>query len=260
MQKLTTEGQNIVNELSNKYNLSQDAIIHMIGAVNNGGGTMAQFNCPELGGGGQWMRGGMTMVGDMFNYGLKNTVDNLCNEISNALAYTIIFPLAPKGTRLSNQWWPIELGNPFSSGAQNSTRYAIFQNRLAVDVNGVVTIYDTLDNNISGISQQQGGNDSLTFSSQYGTILVSTLPVVSDVNHTNNNPQNNFIEPVKNNFIEPISEPIRQPIINNSSNSISNESSKTIIELIEQVASLHKAGILTDNEFNTKKSELLSRL
>ena len=38
MQKLTTEGQNIVNELSNRYNLSQDAVIYMIGAVNNGGG------------------------------------------------------------------------------------------------------------------------------------------------------------------------------------------------------------------------------
>lgn len=252
MQKLTQEGQNIVNDLSNRYNLSSDAIIYMIGAVNNGGGSMAQFNCPELGGGGQWMRGGMTMVGDMFNYSLKNTVDNLCNDISNALATTIIFPIAPKGTRQSNQWWPVELGNPFSSGAQNSTRYAIFQNRLAVDINGQVTVYDTLDNNISGISQQQGGNDSLTFSSQYGTILVSTLPIVSGGNQSNNTPQNNFIAP--------INEPIAQPIINNSSASIQNESAKTIIELIEQVASLHKAGILTDNEFNTKKSELLSRL
>ena len=221
---------------------------------------MAQFNCPELGGGGQWMRGGMTMVGDMFNYGLKNTVDNLCNDIANALASTIIFPLAPKGTTQSNQWWPGELGNPFSSGAQNSTRYAIFPNRLAVDYNGQVTVYDTLDNNISGISQQQGGNNSLTFSSQYGTILVSTLPVVTGTNQINNAPQNNFIEPIKNNFLEPINEPITQPIINNSSNSVPNESSKSIIELIEQVASLHKAGILTDNEFNTKKSELLSRL
>ncbi|MDZ7817152.1 MAG: SHOCT domain-containing protein [Aliarcobacter sp.] len=261
MQKLTIEGQNIVNDLSNKYNLSQDAVIHMIGSVNNGGGSMAQFNCPELGGGGQWMRGGMTMVGDMFNYGLKNTVDNLCNDISNALATTIIFPIAPKGTTQSNQWWPVELGNPFSSGAQNSTRYAIFQNRLAVDINGNVTVYDTLDNNISGISQQQGGNDSLTFSSQYGTILVSTLPIVKGANQSNNtNQQNNFVAPIQNNFVEPIPEPISQPAINNTSNSVSNESSKTIIELIEQVASLHKAGILTDNEFNTKKAELLSRL
>ena len=256
MQKLTIEGQNIVNELSNRYNLSQDAVIYMIGAVNNGGGSMAQFNCPELGGGGQWMRGGMTMVGDMFNYGLKNTVDNLCNEISNALAYTIIFPIAPKGTRQSNQWWPVELGNPFSSGAQNNTRYAIFQNRLAVDVNGQVTVYNTLDNNISGISQQQGGNDSLTFSSQYGTILVSTLPIISEFGEKhipNNQALNNFIQPV----FEPI---VEQVAANNSTNSALNESSKTIIELIEQLSTLQTAGILTQEEFSTKKAELLARL
>ena len=53
MQQLTPEGQNLVNDLSKRYNLSSDAVIHMIGAVNNGGGTMAQFNSPELGGSGQ---------------------------------------------------------------------------------------------------------------------------------------------------------------------------------------------------------------
>ena len=264
MQKLTIEGQNIVDNLSQKYNLTQDTIIYMIGAVNNGGGSMAQFYCSELGGGGQWMRGGMTMVGDMFNYGLKNTVDNLCSDISNALSTTIIFPLAPKGTTNSNQWWPVELGNPFSSGAQNSTRYAIFQNRLAVDVNGVVTIYDTLDNNISGISQQQGGNDSLTFSSQYGTILVSTLPIISGVGFkgtVNNTPLNNFIQPIHTNYIEPIVEPMIEPVVvNNSNSSALNESSKTIIELIEQLSTLQTAGILTQEEFSTKKAELLARL
>lgn len=261
MQKLTPEGQNVVNDLSRRYNLSSDAIIHMIGAVNSGGGSMAQFNCPELGGGGQWMRGGMTMVGDMFNNGLKNTVNNLCAEISNILSTTIIFPIAEKGTSQSNQWWPGELGNPFSSGAQNNTRYAIFPNRLAVDVNGNVTVYDTLDNNISGVSQQQGGNNSLTFSSQYGTILVSTLPIVSGAGKENIAPQNNFVEPIQNNFLQPIPE----PIMNNNNttplkNSTSNESSKGIIELIEQLSSLRIAGILSDDEFNTKKAELLSRL
>jgi len=30
--------------------------------------------------------------------------------------------------------------------------------------------------------------------------------------------------------------------------------------MIEQLGRLHQAGILSDNEFNTKKNELLSRL
>jgi len=264
MQQLTPEGQNLVNDLAYRYNLSHDTIITMIGAVNSGGGTMAQFYAPELGGGGQWMQGGMTMVGDMFNNGLKNTVDNLCSEISNALATTTIFPIAPAGTPQSNQWWPTELnlGTPFSSGGQNSTRYALFANRLAVDNNGKVTVYDTLDNNIGGVLQQQGGNDSLTFSSQYGTILVSTLPIVYGQGNMAP-PQTNFAssEPmVESNLNQP------QPTIEQNtstepkSTSVSSVSADEIVGLIEKLSQLHDAGALSQDEFMHKKSELLSRL
>jgi hypothetical protein len=254
LQKLTQEGQNFVNDLSNRYNLSQDAVIHMIGAVNNGGGTMAQFNSPELGGSGQWMRGGMTMVGDMFNYGLKNTVNNLCAEISNALGHMQIFPIAPAGTRESNQWWPtsLGLGMPFSSGGQNNIRYAVFPNRLAVEVNGEVTVYDTLDNNIGGVSQQQGSDTSLTFSSQYGTISVATLPIVYGSNRPSPAvapaPQNNFVQPINNNLVNP--EPRQEK----------SQATNEIIDLIGKLSALHDAGALTHEEFNTKKNELLSRI
>ena len=254
MQKLTLEGQNLVNNLSSRYNLSPDAIIHMIGAVNNGGGTMAQFNSPELGGSGQWMQGGMTMVGDMFNYGLKMTVDNLCGEISNALMTTTIFPVIPAGTPGSNQWWPVGLGIPFSSGGQNNIRYAVFPQRLAVEVNGQVTVYDTLDHNIGGVSQQQGGDTSLTFSSQYGTVSVTTLPIISGDTATQQPvAQTNFAQEIDNTVSN------QQPIVEEI-NTQKNESSSSIIELIEKLSQLHEAGALTDDEFNTKKAELLSRL
>ncbi len=253
MQKLTPEGQNLVNNLSSRYNLSPDAIIHMIGAVNNGGGTMAQFNSPELGGSGQWMQGGMTMVGDMFNSGLKMTVDSLCSEISNALMTTTVFPVIPAGTPGSNQWWPVELGVPFSSGGQNNIRYALFPQRLAVEVNGQVTVYDTLDHNIGGVSQQQGGDTSLTFSSQYGTVSVATLPIISGNANVQPAPQTNFAQEIDNTALN------QQPIAQET-NIQQNESSSSIIELIEKLSQLHEAGALTDSEFNTKKSELLSRL
>jgi hypothetical protein len=252
MQQLTPEGENLVNNLSYKYNLSKDTITYMISTVNNGGGTMAQFNSPELGGSGQWMRGGMTMVGDMFNHGLKMTVDNLCSEISNALANIQIFPIVPQGTKGSNQWWPSDLGTPFSSGSQNNIRYAVFPHRLAVELNGEVSVYDTLDNNISGVSQQQGGNTSLTFSSQYGTIAVSTLPIISGKDKIPHAQANNFAKPVaQNDFVPP-----EQPATSN----IQTESSNEIIELIKKLANLHEAGVLSENEFNTKKADLLNRL
>lgn len=261
MQQLTPVGQNLVNDLSSRYNLSTDAVIHMIVAVNNGGGTMAQFNSQELGGSGQWMQGGMTMVGDMFNHGLKMTVDNLCSEISNALSNTQVFPPAAPGTRSSNQWWPAELGNPFSSGAQNNIRYAIFPNRLAVEMNDQITVYDTLNHNIGGVSQQQGGETSLTFSSQFGTIAVSSLPIVSGPGSVAPSPQNNFAEPVKNDDLPVIDNATEYSTSNVSEYNIDQtDSSDTIIQLIEKLSRLHEMGALSDDEFNSKKSELLDRL
>ncbi|MVF11975.1 SHOCT domain-containing protein [Ketobacter sp. MCCC 1A13808] len=270
MQQLTQTGQNIVNNISSRYNLSSDAVVHMLIAVQNGAGSMAQFNCPELGGSGQWMRGGMTMVGDMFNHGLKMTVDNLCNELSNALANNQIFPPPPPaGSPGSNHWWPADLGQPFSSGAQNNTRYAVFPGRLAIEMNGAITVYDTLDNNISGVSQQQGGDNSLTFSSQYGTIAVSSLPLISGPGLAPA-PNTNFAEPPPPVAEVPAAQSQPQTTYNApgvdaemsnvGTNSNTNNSPDAIIGLIERLAKMRDAGAITDDEFNAKKVELLSRI
>lgn len=293
MQKLTNVGENLVNDIASRYGLSHGAVTHMLVAVNNGGGSMAQFNCPELGGSGQWMRGGMTMVGDMFNNGLKTTVDNLCNELANILSNNQIFPEIPAGTPGSNQWWPSNLGSPFSSGAQNNIRYAVFPNRLAVELNGQVSVYDTLDHNIGGVSQQQGNNTSLTFNSQWGTINVSSLPLITGqalptVENTNfadvsaptaNNMPDNM--PTNNNFNN--NNDLNNNTNNNSSNQqqsknanldnnytansnkqpVDQNNQKSItqtLEIIEKLAQLHEMGALTDDEYNTKKSDLLSRI
>jgi len=264
MQGLTPAGQNLVADLSRRYGLSPDALMHMLIAVNNGAGSMAQFNCPELGGGGQWMRGGMTMVGDMFNHGLKMTVDNLCNELANGLANFQVFAPLPAGTRGGGQWWPGDLGSPFSSGAQNNIRYAIFPQRLAVELNGQVTVYDTLNHNIGGVSQQQGGDLSLTFSSQFGTVSVSSLPMISGPGLPVA-PRTNFAEPAPAPQHDNVpawtpapSEPFRPqpaPMPN-----LGGASADDIIGTIEKLARLRDAGALTVDEFNAKKSELLGRL
>lgn len=251
MQNLTPVGQNIVADISARYNLSTDAVTHMLFAVNNGGGTMAQFNCPELGGSGQWMQGGMTMVGDMFNHGLQATVDNLCNELSSALAQNQMLPVIQPGTPGSNQWWPMELGRPFSSGGQNNIRYAVFPNRLAVEHNGQVVVYDTLDHQIGGVSQQQGGDTSLTFSSQYGTISVNSLPVVSGIT-VSEPPQSNFANPPQ---MPNQDRPAPEPAVQNVSTQPND-----IIQLLENLGRLRDAGVLTQDEFDSKKQELMARI
>lgn len=269
MQKLTDIGEKFVNEIASRYGLSHDAVLHMLVAVNNGGGTMAQFNCPELGGSGQWMRGGMIMVGDMFNNGLKMTVDNICNELVNILSNNQVFPVVPAGTPGSNQWWPSDLGSPFSSGGQNNSRYAVFPNRLAVERDGQVSVYDTLDHNIGGVSQQQGSNNSLTFNSQWGTISVSSLPLISgqSVEQTNFVEPNQFQEKMpESNFMQ--ADPQPQAIDNNiqidsqtqpQSNNSQYEATNKMIEVIKKLAELRDLGALTEEEFNNKKSQILNQ-
>ncbi len=198
MSKLTPEGEKIVSALAERYAIGADAVRMMLDAVAQGGGTMAQFNLPEFGGSGQWMRGGMTMVGDMFNSSMKATVDSLCNELSNLLATQVSLfapvPFMPSQTQSQSQgnspevvsswqsshgaWWPTDLGYPAATGAQNNSRYAYFPNirRLAVDSGGRVEVYDTTGYNIGGFAQQQGAEGSLTFTSQRGVVRVDSLP------------------------------------------------------------------------------------
>lgn len=250
MQQLTQVGQNIVNDISLRYNLSYDSTVNMLVAVNNGGGSMAQFSCPEYGSG-QWMRGGMTMVGDMFNHGLKNTVNNLCNELSSALANNQMFPPAPAGRSGGSNWWPGDLGSPSSSGSQNNIRYAFFPQvqRLVVERDGQVNVFNTLDHNISGVSQQQGGNTSLTFSSQYGAVSTLSLPLISGPG---------LQQPEPTNFAEP-STPM-PAVVQTPPQQGPQGGSPDIIALLGNLGQLRDSGVLTDDEFARKKTELLSRL
>src|ERR1700712_1388112 len=146
MKQLNPSGEQQIAQIAGRYGLSINAVMSMLQAVVNGGGNMAQFYVNELGGGGQWMKGGMTMVSNLFNYALKNTVNNLCHELSNLIYNEDIFVNEPQGNvqggfSHSGNWWPSELGSPSSSGGQNNLRYAFFPPpvaRLAIEKNGTI--------------------------------------------------------------------------------------------------------------------------
>jgi hypothetical protein len=94
MEQITAEGLRVANDLSQRYGFSQEAVVHMMAAILRGRGGMAQFNHPEFAGSGQWMQGGMLMIGDMFNNGLKARVDGLCQAISAVLgSQSDLFPV-----------------------------------------------------------------------------------------------------------------------------------------------------------------------
>jgi Short C-terminal domain len=240
-------------------------VLAMLFAIHAGGGPMAQFSIPELGGSGQWMRGGMTMVGNMFDNALKARVDALCGELSQLLNTTTVFPASPANSAIgftSANWWPADLGVPSATGAQNDARYAIFPStrRLAIQINGVTKIFDTAEHHIGGVQQQQGGGyGSVSFTSQLGTFSVSSLselgarevaetPTAAPAPQYQGQYQSS--PPPKSAPPTPAAEPSRG----------ASGDPTTIVAAIESLAGLHQRGILSDDEFATKKAELLARL
>lgn len=283
MQQLTPEGQQVVSNLSQRYGFSPDAVTHMLFAVLHGNGSMAQFDHPEFAGSGQWMQGGMMMLGDMFNHTLKGRVDALCNEISGILANQP--GLLRSGSFQSQSqggggqqsqhaggrsmgesslfvpdpadlWWPRALGEPNATGSQNHVRYAYFAGarRLAVETGGQVWVYDTQDHQIGGFSQQQGMGGSILFTSQFGTVNLSTLPVVSINGQPQHPPR------VQNQVPSPSAQPVGAPPAADLQGGPMASSEQDIYGAIERLGKLHANGLLTDDEFSQKKTELLGRI
>ena len=296
MAQLSPVGINAVQDIAQRHGFSFDAVQSMLTSVINGNGSMAQFSHYEFGGSGQWMQGGMTMIGNMFNNNLKGRVDSLCAELSRLIASqpdlmrtgsfqsqtqngdtsynsfggssgdnnnpNSLFVAAPKQA----DWWGPDLKLPNSSGGQNGMRYAWFSqaHRLAIESNGQVIIYDTLDHNIGGVSQQSGGN-SVSFSSQYGYVDLQQLPVISINGQppliqaplpmpapsytANYAPNNAFNDSQSQNGFAPAN-----PAVTSSGGH------HDIFASLEKLAALQSRGILSEQEYASKKSELLSRL
>ncbi|MEJ8826599.1 SHOCT domain-containing protein [Variovorax humicola] len=292
MRQLSPAGQQVINDIAQRHGFSVEATLSMLDSVINGNGSQAQFNHPEFSGSGQWMRGGMIMLSDMFNNYLKGRVDGLCNDLSNLVAsqpdlvrsgsfqsqsqgggYNIgqaqtsyggggqqqgngnfgQASLFVPGT--TNDWWPSDLRFPNSTGAQNGVRYAYFAQarRLAIEVNGRVTVYNTLDHQIGGFGQQQSYGGTLSFNSQYGLIDVASLPVISV----------DGLAPIVESSAAPFNEPVNPLATASNGNGYNNApagNQQDVFATIERLADLRSKGVISDDEFANKKAELLSRI
>lgn len=253
------EAQQVLAAAAQRHGFSPEAALTAWHALVEGRGAMAQFNHPELGGVGQWAQGGMTMVGDMFNHGLKARVDALCSELAGQMQRQgkarVVEPAQfqtqsqgrPVGAGFgagfaTGDWWPAELGAPASSGAQNGLRYAYFPGtcRLAIQRNGRLELYDTGDHRISGVSQQQSGAvRDPSFSSDKGQVRLADLKPV------------NMDAPAQFADAQPTPAQYAAP---------SMPAAGDPLAVIERLAELRQKEIITEAEFTAKKTELLSRL
>lgn len=291
MQQLTADGRRIVEDVAQRNGVSTDTVLTLLRALVASNGNQAQFNISELGGMGQWSRGGMTMVGDMFNNGLKYRVDTLCSELSGLIGGSSLFAPVTSQSQSQSQGqggvsffvgggsggrWPAELGNPSSAGSQNDLHYAVFPStrRLAIEQGGHVSVYDTADHMITGFSQQQSGDQSLTFTSQYGLVRVADLvevtsnaapkaEVPSPAAPSPTPPEPKAVDAAAVSPVAQVSQQDPEPARPEASAVAKPQASVSeddIFAKIERLADLRKKEILTAEEFEAKKTELLSRL
>jgi hypothetical protein len=240
--QLTPEGRARAEDVARRHNVGIDAVLVLLEALQRGGGTQAQFSHPDLGGMGQWSRGGMIMVGDMFNSALKARVDQLCLDLSDLLRSHHLFVAERSGApSYGGAWWPKAFGVPSSTGSQNDMRYAFFPEtrRLALQQGSVTTTYDTGDHRITGVSQQQSGTQNLTFTSQYGTVRLYDLGLIAEPRDIDER---------------------SAPQTHTTAHSQAEPEDADVFAKIEQLHALHQKGVLSDMEYSAKKKELLDRL
>ena len=248
MNGLTPEGQKLVEDIAKRHDVPVDAVSTLFAAIERGGGRQAQFSHPALGGMGQWSRDGMIMVGDMFNHDLKARVERLCRDLATARDGRTLFENGPGG----DAWWPRDCGTPSATGSQNDMGYACFPEtrRLALRRDGTVSLYDTGDHRIGGVSQQQSGGQDLTFTSQHGTVRLDDLQRI-DTGSTEADPKASpeLEQDAPRHVSDLTSAPPRH-----------RHAPDDVFATIERLHELQQKGVLTDAEFAEKKKELLARI
>ena len=116
-----------------------------------------------------------------------------------------------------------------------------------------MTVYDTGDHMISGVTQQQSGDQSLTFTSQRGLVRLADLPVLQA-----ERPRSGPSAEAEKSRPQPT--PAMPSQAAAASPPSAERSSGDVLATLERLAELHRKGVLTEEEFTAKKAELLSRI
>ncbi|WP_342152112.1 SHOCT domain-containing protein [Methylorubrum sp. SB2] len=255
MSEDTAERRTNLAAVAERHGVGVEVVQHLVRALEAGHGNMAQFDHPDLGGLGQWSRGGMIMVGRMNDHALKARVDALCTELAATLP-----PPETHGLPGAGNWWPDGLGVPSSVGAQDGTRYAFFptSRRLAVETGGRVKLYDLGDREVTGVSQQQGGTGSFRFSGPAGSFSLGDLtPVEAEAKEA----EAAKAAPKVEASLTPEPSPAPRPDTPAPAKPAPRTSGfDETLSILERLAELHRKGVLTEAEFAQKKTELLARL
>jgi hypothetical protein len=130
-------------------------------------------------------------------------------------------------------------------------RYAYFpaSRRIAIQQGGRVRVYDSSEHRLSGFSQQQGGDRSLTFTSQLGVVRLADLAEVPTEREAPREPSPT-----------PAPSPAPQARPAAPAPPDAPRAANEIVAIIESLAGLREKNIISEEEFSAKKAELLRRL
>ena len=150
-------------------------------------------------------------------------------------------PMAPMEQQ--RRWWPEQLGMPAASGAQNGMHYAVFpeQRRLALLQGERCRLFVLGDQRVLGLSAQ--GNS--------GTLMLLTAEGE---------------QPLAG--LEELDAAAQMPSTQTTDGAASSDDGTSGVgstgddpyEALERLGALKAKGILTEEEFSSKKAELLARL
>ena len=123
---------------------------------------------------------------------------------------------------------------------------------------GAPWVYDTLDHRIGGFGQQQGGGQSITFTSQYGTVDLSALPLVSRDGHAvqAQPARTSPMSPSLSSSTIPEAALAKAPIDDLATHMSSKED---VIALLQRLGELMEKGYISKDEFEAKLRGLIPR-
>ena len=276
----------LVAEAAAAHGFSREAATALWQALQRGQGRMAQFEHAELGGAGQWMAGGMTMLASMGDAALRARVDALAATLApyaeRAAASVAATPPAASGRARADAW-----GAAAASGAQNDLKYAYYPEarRLVIEDAQGLQVYDTGMHQIQGVSQQSGQGVPC-FQTAHGAVELTQLRRVADTQDTTGDgappaararqleaPDERARSAPSPATPARAAEPsagagsghlgaaqTRTAQVGADAGRDAGERAEQALRLLEPLARLHQAGVLSAEEFQAKKAELLARI
>ena len=224
---------------------------------------------------GQWSQGGMIMVGDMFNHGLKAQVDGLCSELANALRgqSLLVAPVSSQSQK-SGRVQPVRAGwlvVLVAGGTRPAELDRRAERRALCVLSGYASACDRARRPAHGLRHRRPPDRRRLPAAGVRRLSHLHEPVRAGARGRpadRSTAESNALD-APGAVVAPVappeplagvSRPMAPPEPSPAPAAPVTSSADDLFDKIERLAALRAKGILTEEEFAAKKAELLARL